>query len=159
MGCAHMLRRIEECVLLYVEDDDPTSYLFQMALEQSGIPPRFFRVTDGEEAIAFLLQRGSYADAPRPDLVVLDLNLPKKSGFEVLKEIKSSPQLMDICVVVFSSSLRDEDRRRAVDLGAEEYLHKGMDFGAFVSAVEAVRRRIRVGIRQTGRPRSDAVTG
>ena len=98
---------------------DATAYLFQRALEHSGIPPQLFRVTDGEEVIAFLLLRGSYAGAPRPDLVVLDLKLPKNSGYEVLKEIKSNPQLADISVVVFSSSVLDEDRRRAMDLGAE----------------------------------------
>jgi chemotaxis family two-component system response regulator Rcp1 len=151
-----MLRRIEECLLLYVEDDDATAYLFQMALERSGIPPRFFRVTDGEEAIAFLLQRGSYTRAPRPDLVVLDLNLPKKSGFEVLKEMKSNPQLLNISVVVFSSSVRDEDRRKAMGLGAEQYLHKGMDFDAFARAVEAVRGRIGGDIPQMDHPGSDA---
>jgi CheY-like chemotaxis protein len=72
------------CVILYVEDSDAMTYLFQRALEHTGTDIRLFRVADGERAITFLHQRDIYHDAPRPDMVILDLNLPKKSGFEAL---------------------------------------------------------------------------
>ena len=81
-------KRIDECFLLYVEDDDATASLFQAALRETGVLPQFFRVTDGEHASHFLLRDKAFSDAPRPDLVLLDLNLPRKSGFDVLAEIK-----------------------------------------------------------------------
>lgn len=80
-----------------------------------------FRVTDGEQAMAFLLQQGAYATAPRPDLVLLDLNMPRKSGFDVLAETKRNPRLRDINVVVFSTSTLPYDREKSLELGADDY--------------------------------------
>ena len=129
---------IESCVLLYVEDNDLTAYLFQMALRHRGESPQLFRVTDGVEASAFLLQADGYSDAPRPHLVLLDLNLPRKSGFDVLSEMKAIPGLRDIPVIVFTSSMLREDRERAMQLGATDYLHKDGNLGSFVAAVKLV---------------------
>jgi two-component system, chemotaxis family, response regulator Rcp1 len=137
-GMKHEPRGIAECVLLYVEDDDPTAYLFQFVLRQNGMSPQFFRVTDGEQATAFLLQAGGYRDAPRPHLVLLDLNLPRKSGFDVLAEMKADARLRDITVIVFSSSTLQYDREKAMELGANDYLHKGGNLDAFAAVAKAV---------------------
>jgi two-component system, chemotaxis family, response regulator Rcp1 len=131
-----MAKRIHECVLLHVEDDDGTACLFRLALQEIGAWPQFFRVTDGEQAMAFLLQNGPYRSAPRPNLVLLDLNLPGKSGLDVLSEMKSNPGLRDIKVVVFSTSTLPYDRERSLQLGADDYLYKDGHFEAFVNVAE-----------------------
>ena len=132
---------IHDCVLLYVEDDDATAYLFQTALRQTDVP-QFFRVANGEDATAFLLQNGPYSNAPRPDLLLLDLNLPRKSGFDVLAEMKSNPRLRDITVVVFSTSTFPYDRERSLALGAVDYLHKNGDFETFVNVAKSVCEKL-----------------
>ncbi len=113
--------RNNKCVILYVEDSDAMAYLFQRALEHTGADVELFRVADGERALTFLYRRDIFHDAPRPDIVILDLNLPKKSGFEVLEEIGYSNALQELPVVIFSSSSRNADRMRALALGAREF--------------------------------------
>lgn len=125
----------KQMVVLYVEDDDATAYLFQEALHEAGIQVRFFRVTDGEQAVSFLHRDGSYCDAPTPDLVVLDLNLPRVHGFDVLADMSRSEMLGRIRRVVFSSSARPEDIERAHALGADKYVVKESDLDRFVEAV------------------------
>jgi CheY-like chemotaxis protein len=122
-------------VVLYVEDDDATAYLFQEALHEAEIHVRLFRVSDGEQALCFLRRDGPYCDAPAPDLLVLDLNLPRVHGFDVLADISRSEMLRDIRRVVFSSSARPEDIERARVLGADEYVIKPSDLDHFVAAV------------------------
>ena len=134
-------KKIHECVLLHVEDDDGAAYLFQTALRQTDLR-QFFRVSTGEDAMAFLLQEGGYIFAPRPDLVVLDLNLPQKSGFDVLGDMKSNPHLRDITVVVFSASTLPYDREKSMELGADEYLSKDGEFKSFVNVAKSVCQRI-----------------
>lgn len=133
---------ISERILLHVEDDDATAYLFLFALQRTDSSPRLFRVKDGAQALAFLFRQEPYTDAPTPDLVVLDLNLPRKSGFEVLAEMKNDPLLQDIPVVICSTSLLPDDRARSIKLGAENYLPKGIDFDAFVNIANWVCGRI-----------------
>ena len=134
-------KKIHECVLLHVEDDDRAAYLFQTALRQTDLR-QFFRVSNGEDAMAFLLQEGAYSFAPRPDLVLLDLNLPRKSGFDVLADMKSDPHLRDITVVVLSTSSLPYDREKSMELGADEYLTKDGEFESFVNAAKSVCQRI-----------------
>jgi CheY-like chemotaxis protein len=98
---------------VYVEDDDATAYLFQIARGEANLWPRVFRVTDGEQALAFLSRTATYRRAPAPDLVLLHLNLPCKSGFEVLAGIRQNSALRELPVVVFRNSVRPEDRARA----------------------------------------------
>jgi CheY-like chemotaxis protein len=129
---------LRDCVILYVEDDDATAYLFQLALNESGRYPNVFRVTDGEQALSFLHRTGSYEEAPRPDLVLLDLNLPKKSGFDVLFEIRRSETLRGLLVVVFSSSTLPYDREKAINLGTDKYLTKQGDLESFTAAVRSL---------------------
>lgn len=146
------MKNLVECVVLYVEDDDATAYLFQMALRRSDLAPQLFRVTNGEDASAFLFKTGVYSNAPKPDLVLLDLNLPRKSGFDVLAQIKDHASLRNVTVVVFSSSSLPYDRERSMLLGADDYLQKGSDFDAFVAAAETVCRMLTTDGLDAGQP-------
>jgi chemotaxis family two-component system response regulator Rcp1 len=94
--------------------------------------------TDGELALAFLRREGCYANAPRPDVVLLDLNLPKKDGREVLTELKADPRLRRIPVVVLTTSSNEEDILRAYDLHANCYITKPVDLDQFISVVQSI---------------------
>jgi CheY-like chemotaxis protein len=93
---------------------------------------------NGESALAFLRREGSYGDAPRPDLVFLDLNLPRLDGREVLAQVKADPKLRSIPVVVLTTSDAEEDVLRSYDLHANAYVTKPVDFAAFLAAVRQV---------------------
>ena len=127
-----------ECVVLYVEDDDATAYLFHRALVESGTRVHVFRVRDGEEAISFLIRDGLYHDAPIPDLVVLDLGLPKKTGFDVLKSIRSEAHLKNIAVVMLTSSNNHGVREMALSLGASDFFVKSSDWHEIVATGKSV---------------------
>ncbi len=105
-------------VLLYVEDEDAAAFLFETALKEAAISVELYRVSDGEEALSFLRGQGSYAKASTPDLIVLDLNLPRKNGLEVLAELKKNGKLSTIPVVVFTSSSLSSDKQKSWALGA-----------------------------------------
>ena len=122
-------------VLLYVEDEDAAVFLLEAALREAGLAVQLFRVSDGEQALAFLRRAGAYAKAPRPDLILLDLNLPRMTGLEVLSEMQNNGELRSIGVVVFTSSSLAADRRRSLSLGAREYITKPASFDGFVEAV------------------------
>jgi chemotaxis family two-component system response regulator Rcp1 len=107
-------------LILYVEDDDATAYLVQT--EITGL--EIFRVCNGEHAIEFLNQSGIYSDAPRPALVLLDLNMPKKTGFDVLADIRATPSLATIPVAIFTTSGLSEYRVKALAFGADYYFIK-----------------------------------
>ena len=126
--------RVEHCVVLYVEDDDPTAYLFQMAIREVGTTPQIFRVTNGDHAYSFLTRKPPYEDAPTPDLVVLDLNLPGRSGIDVLQAMRSDPKLRTIPVYVFTTSDDPRHRAEAVAAGARDYLIKGDSLEAFIES-------------------------
>ena len=95
-------------------------------------------VDDGAKAIDFLFRRGAYADAPRPDIILLDLNLPKKDGRQVLAEIKAEPQLADIPVVILTTSQAEEDILRSYQLHANCYITKPVDFKQFLKVVKSI---------------------
>lgn len=119
--------------LLYVEDEDAAFFLFQTALKTAHIEVELHRASDGEQALDFLHRPSG--EHPRPDLVVLDLNLPRKSGFEVLSAIRGDPALEGLLVVVFTSSLLSADKMRSIELGARDYITKPFSFDGFVHAV------------------------
>lgn len=127
---------MDERVLLYVEDEDAAVFLLETALREAGIQLKLYRVSDGEQALAFLRGAGAYEKAPRPDLILLDLNLPRKNGLEVLSEMQNDPRLRDIVVIVFTSSALSSDRRKSLALGAREYITKPSSFDGFVQAVK-----------------------
>jgi chemotaxis family two-component system response regulator Rcp1 len=115
---------MSERVLLSVEDSDSEYYIIGLALKELGLPIRFCRVIDGEQALWFLKKTNGYENAPRPDLILLNLNLPKKDGFEVLGEIRSSAVLRSIPTIIFTTSRDKSSKTRALALGAEDYISK-----------------------------------
>jgi CheY-like chemotaxis protein len=125
--------------ILIVEDNPGDVRLMQEALRESDVPTLVRVVGDGEEAIQYLRRRGRYEQAARPDLIFLDLNLPKKGGLEVLAEVKSDRLLGRIPVVVLTTSQAYDDVATAYDLHANCYIAKPGDFDRFVSLVQSVQ--------------------
>jgi two-component system, chemotaxis family, response regulator Rcp1 len=124
--------------LLLVEDSEPDVRLTQEALQEAKVKNRLWVVEDGEEALQFLRRQGPYADVPRPDLILLDLNLPRKDGRAVLKDIKADDSLRRIPVVILTTSKSEEDVLRAYDLHANCYITKPVDFNRFMEVVKSI---------------------
>lgn len=122
--------------ILLVEDDQGNVLLTQEALRENKYPVIIHDVPDGVAAMAFLRHEPPYADAARPDLVLLDLNLPKKDGREVLAEIKADPDLRSIPVVVLTTSGAEADILRSYDLHANAYVQKPIDLDQFVNVIQ-----------------------
>ncbi len=110
----------------------------QEAFEEHKVRNKLNVVSDGEEAMAYLRREGQYADAPRPDLILLDLNLPRRDGREVLAEIKRDEELCQIPVVVLTTSQADEDILRSYQLHANAYVTKPVDFDRFIAVVRQI---------------------
>ena len=125
--------------ILIVEDSAADVYLTKIALRDAKVANKIHVVEDGEEALAFLKHEGTYADAPRPDLVLLDLNLPKKDGFEVLAEMKSESDLSSIPVIVVSGSAHALDIARAYGLQIAAYVVKSLRADDYFSAIRAIK--------------------
>jgi CheY-like chemotaxis protein len=124
--------------ILLVEDDPGDVLITREAIESSKVANRLSVVSNGEEALQFLQREGSFADAPRPGLILLDLNLPRLDGREVLARIKADPDLRRIPVVVLTTSSSDEDIVRTYDLHANAYVTKPVDFDQFMSVVRQI---------------------
>jgi two-component system, chemotaxis family, response regulator Rcp1 len=124
--------------LLLVEDNEPDVRLTVEALREAKVKNRLWVVEDGVEALDFLRRQGRHADAPRPDLILLDLNLPRKDGRQVLQEIKTDESLRRIPVVVLTTSKNEEDVLRAYDLHANCYITKPVDFNRFMDVVKSI---------------------
>ncbi len=139
-----MTARDEPAEILLVEDNPDDVELTIDAFRESGSPHRLHIVENGLDALAFLRREGDHGAAPTPDLVLLDLNLPKRSGYEVLAEIRQDPALADIAVVVLTSSAADSDVQRSVELRATGYLTKPLDLDDYLRVVSAVDRFCRI---------------
>jgi len=126
--------------ILMVEDSPTDAQLTIEALHAAKIANRLTHVEDGVEALQFLRQQGPYADAPRPDLILLDLNLPRKDGREVLEELKRDPDLKVIPVVVLTTSRSEQDVLRSYQLHANCYITKPVDFTKFMEVVKAIEQ-------------------
>jgi CheY-like chemotaxis protein len=124
--------------ILLVEDNAGDVRLTREALKEGKVGNSLTVAPDGVEALAILRQEGRYAGETRPDLILLDLNLPKKDGREVLAEIKDNPALKRIPVVVLTTSKAEEDIVRTYDLHANCYITKPVDFDKFVSVVKSI---------------------
>ena len=127
--------------ILVVEDDPEDRQLMKKALEVSHWANELHFVEDGEEALDYLYYRGKYSDpasAPRPGLLLLDLNLPKKNGLEVLQEIKADPTLRSLPVIVFTTSQATEDIQACYDVGANSYISKPNTFVGLVKAMQTL---------------------
>lgn len=125
-------------VVLLVEDDPGDVFLTREAFEFNKLHTELHVVSDGVEAIDFLHRRNRHVDAPRPDLVLLDLNLPRKNGREVLKEIKADASLRAIPVVVLAASEAEEDVLRSYQMGANAFVTKPVDFAGFIEVVRLI---------------------
>ncbi len=124
--------------ILLVEDNPGDVRLTKEALKEGRVANRISVAKDGFEAMAFLRREGEYANASRPDLILLDLNLPKKNGREVLAEIKMDPDLKHIPVVVLTSSQAENDIVATYNLHANCYITKPVDFEQFISVVRSI---------------------
>jgi len=124
--------------ILLVEDNPGDVRLIQEALQSGKLLNRIATVSDGQKALAYLRKQGSYAQAPRPDLILLDLNIPRKDGREVLAEIKADPLLRSIPVVIVTSSHAEEDILRSYNTHANCYVTKPVDLEKFVAVVRAI---------------------
>ena len=124
--------------ILLIEDNPGDVRLTKEVLMEGKVRNRLQVVGDGVEAMAFLRRENNYAEAPRPDLILLDLNLPKKDGREVLQEIKADHQLRRIPVVVLTTSAADEDILRSYDLSANCYVTKPVDLYQFITVIRSI---------------------
>jgi CheY-like chemotaxis protein len=124
--------------ILLVEDDPGDVLITREAIESSKVANRLSVVSNGEEALQFLRREEPFADAPRPGLLLLDLNLPRLDGREVLARMKADPDLRRIPVVVLTTSSSDEDIVRSYDLHANAYVTKPVDFDQFMSVVRQI---------------------
>lgn len=124
--------------ILLVEDNPADVRLTQEALREGKVHTHLQVARDGIEALAMLRGEAGYAGAPRPDLVLLDLNLPKKDGREVLREIREDPNLKRIPVVILTTSAGEQDILRAYDLHANCYITKPVDFDQFMRVVRSI---------------------
>ncbi len=124
--------------ILLVEDNPGDARLAQEALKEGRMPSRLKVVVDGVEAMTYLRREGGYGEAPRPHLVLLDLNLPRKDGRQVLAEMKADPELRRIPVVVLTTSQADQDIMRSYDLHANCYITKPVDLDRFISVVRSI---------------------
>lgn len=124
--------------VLLVEDNPGDVRLTREALRDGKVHNNLSVVPDGVEALAFLRREGKYADVPRPDVILLDLNLPKKDGREVLEDIKADPALRRIPVVVLTSSEAERDIAQAYALHANCYITKPVDLDQFITVVKSI---------------------
>jgi CheY-like chemotaxis protein len=125
--------------ILLVEDSPADILLTREAFEHNKIVNAIHVVEDGIQATDFLYKRGQYASAPRPDLILLDLNLPRKNGREVLAEIKADPNLKSIPIVVLTTSNDEEDILKAYNLNANCYVVKPVGFDNFMQAIQSIK--------------------
>ena len=127
--------------ILLADDDPDDRLLTHEALQENNVPNDFRCVEDGEELADYLFRRGKYedpAESPRPGLILLDLNMPRKDGREALKEIKSDPELRQIPIVVLTTSKADDDICKTYDLGVNSYITKPASFESLVSVMKAL---------------------
>jgi two-component system response regulator len=124
--------------VLLVEDDAGDELITREAFEQNKIRNRLHVAHDGQEGLDFLYRRGDFSDAPRPDLILLDLNLPKYSGRQLLEQIKSDSELGSIPVVVLTSSSLEEDILRSYNLHANAFVTKPVDLDQFFKAIRKI---------------------
>ena len=135
MSAGAISRPIE---ILLVEDNPADVFLTKEAFKDAKAHTNLHVVVDGVEAMAFLRKEGRFADVPRPDLVLLDLNMPRKNGREVLAEIKGDQELRRVPVVILTTSKAETDILESYDLNANCYIPKPVDFGQFAEVVRSI---------------------
>ncbi len=137
------MNRARSATILLVEDDRGDQELTRRALGEGKIRNDLRIVEDGEEALAYLFRRGKYKDptaSPRPDLLLLDLNLPRVDGREVLEQIRADSKLRRMAVVVLTTSRQEEDVLRSYELGCNSFITKPVDMNQFMQVIQALER-------------------
>ncbi|UCF09945.1 MAG: response regulator [Candidatus Bipolaricaulota bacterium] len=134
----------ERMKVLVVEDSEDDRLIVERAMRKSEFKCDLYFAEDGEEAQDFLYRRGKHTESPRPDLILLDLKLPKASGLEVLANIKEDDKLRRIPVIVLTNSTREEDMARAYDSGAASYMTKPVDSKDFERLIQTVQEYWRI---------------
>lgn len=124
--------------ILLLEDEPADTYLVKMALKEGNVLVNLHHVVDGQEGLNFLRKMDKYAFAPRPDLILLDLNMPCMNGYEFLKVIKSNPMFSDIPVVVLTTSNVEHDVVRSYESGVASYITKPVDMAQFMAAIHQI---------------------
>ena len=137
--------RIDErsIVILLAEDDPGYQKLTRRALKKGNIQNHLYVVNNGEEALDYLFRRGRYKDpatSPRPDLMLLDLNMPRVDGRQVLEQMRTEPDLRRIAVVVLTTSRQEEDIIRSYDLGCNSFITKPVDMGQFTKIIQTLEQ-------------------
>ncbi len=136
-----MDNKVKSVAILMADDDEDDRLMAKEALDEARLVNDFNFVEDGEELLDYLYHRGKYANpanSPRPGLILLDLNMPKKDGREALKEIKSDPELRQIPIVVLTTSKAEEDVLRTYDLGVNSYITKPVTFEGLVEVMKSL---------------------
>lgn len=134
--------QIDKLPILLAEDDPDDRYLIGEALDESRVRGKLYIVEDGDELLDYLYRRGKYSDAeewPRPGLILLDLNMPRKDGREVLEEIKSDPELRTIPVVVLTTSQAKEDIIRSYNSGVSGFITKPVTFNGLLEVMQSIK--------------------
>lgn len=131
-------KKIQPAEILLVDDNSGDRRLTIEAFKEGNVAVNLSAVRDGEEAIAFLRRQGKYANALRPDLILLDLNLPKKDGREVLAEVKQDSQFKSIPIIVLTTSQAEQDILKSYQLHANCYITKPMDLDQFITVVKSI---------------------
>jgi CheY-like chemotaxis protein len=137
------VKRAKPATILLVEDDRGDQELTRRALGEGKIRNELRIVEDGEEALAYLFRRGKYEDpttSPRPDLLLLDLNLPRVDGREVLEQIRADSKLRRMAVVVLTTSRQEEDILRSYELGCNSFIPKPVDLNQFMQVIQALEK-------------------
>jgi two-component system, chemotaxis family, response regulator Rcp1 len=137
------VKEAKPAIILLVEDDLGSQELTRRALGEGKIRNELRIVEDGEEALAYLFRRGKYKDpatSPRPDLLLLDLNLPRVDGREVLEQIRADSKLRRMAVVVLTTSRQEEDILRSYELGCNSFITKPVDMSQFMQVIQALER-------------------
>jgi CheY-like chemotaxis protein len=137
------VNKVKPAVILLVEDDRSDQELTRRALGEGKIRNELRIVEDGEEALAYLFRRGKYEDpttSPRPDLLLLDLNLPRVDGREVLEQIRADSKLRRMAVVVLTTSRQEEDILRSYELGCNSFIPKPVDLNQFMQVIQALEK-------------------
>ena len=130
-------------IVILMADDDPDDVMFtQEAMEETKLRGAFYSVSDGAELLDYLKRRGQFDEesAPRPDLILLDLNMPRMNGLDALDEIKDDPSLKAIPIIVLTTSIADEDVVRTYDLGASSFIQKPVGFNDMVDAMTRINQ-------------------
>ncbi|MCL1465918.1 response regulator [Argonema galeatum] len=131
----------KKCTILVADDDPDDRLLLEDALTETKLAGNLYFVEDGEELMDYLLHKGKYinpSSSPRPELILLDLNMPRKDGREALKEIKSTPSLRQIPIVVLTTSKAEEDIYRTYDLGVNSFVSKPVSYEGLLELVQKI---------------------